>query len=35
MVAFVSCQPEDPLFQDRVSAVPQGDGEAKKLVLVA
>ncbi len=35
VVAFGAAQPEQPFLEDRVAAVPEGDGEAQPLVVVA
>ena len=35
VVAFAAGQPEEPLFEDRVLAVPQGQGKAEALLVVA
>ena len=34
VVAFVARQPEQPLFQDRVFPIPEGNGEAQPLFLI-
>src|SRR5438477_3969987 len=35
VVAFISCQSKEPLFQNRIAAVPHGEREADHLVTVA
>jgi len=34
MVAFAVCQPEQPLFQNGVASIPQGQGETQTLLVI-